>query len=78
MWDREGTWPSELNPASVRALVYMGRPMEISHSDTDDTQLGDRGFLQISVSPPLGIWRKKENSVGKTPHGPLDGCFWGA
>lgn len=55
VWDREGTWPSVLKPASVRALAYMGRPMETSQSDTDETHPGDRGFLQISVSPPLGI-----------------------
>lgn len=65
MWDREGTWPSELKPASVRVVVYMGRPMEISQSDTDETHPGERGFLQISVSPPLGIWVKKESNFIK-------------
>lgn len=37
VWDREGTWPRVLKPASERALAYMGRPMETSQSDTDDT-----------------------------------------
>lgn len=62
VWDREGTWLSALKPASERALVYMGRPMETSQSDTDATHPGDRGFLQISVSPPLGICGEKATS----------------
>lgn len=40
----------------------MGRPMETSQSDTDETHPGERGFLQISVSPPLGIWINKESN----------------
>lgn len=46
--------------------MYMGRPMEISQSDTDETHPGERGFLQISVSPPLGIWVNKESTFIKT------------
>lgn len=76
VWDREGTWPSVLNPASVRALVYMGRPMETSQSDTDETHPGERGFLQISVSPPLGIWIKKESNFIKTWHRLLEGSLY--
>lgn len=49
-----------LNPASVSRLEYIGRPMEISQSDTEVMSPGDRGLRQISVSPPLGIWRVKK------------------
>lgn len=75
MWDREGTWPSVLNPAAVRVLVYMGRPMEISQSDTDETHPGEKGFLQISVSPPLGIWVNKDRHFIKTAHATRGGYF---
>lgn len=75
VWDREGTWPSVLNPASVRVLVYMGRPMEISQSDTDETHPGEKGFLQISVSPPLGIWVNKERHFIKTARATRGGNF---
>jgi hypothetical protein len=60
-----------LNPASERVLVYMGRPMEMSQSFMDATHPGDRGFLQISVSPPLGIWIKKAHSIMKTSYRPM-------
>lgn len=49
-----------LNPASASRLEYIGRPMEISQSDTEVISPGDTGFRQISVSPPLGIWTVME------------------
>jgi hypothetical protein len=49
----------------------MGRPMEMSQSFMDATHPGDRGFLQISVSPPLGIWIKKAHSIMKTSYRPM-------
>ena len=49
-----------LNPASVSRVEYIGRPMEISQSDTEVISPGDTGFRQISVSPPLGIWTVKK------------------
>lgn len=55
-----------LNPASVSGLEYIGRPMEISQSDTEVISPGETGFRQISVSPPLGIWaeeKKKEKAL---------------
>jgi len=63
--DREGTLLSVLNPASVSGLEYMGRPMEISQSDTEVISPGDTGFRQISVSPPLGIWTEKKKKERK-------------
>lgn len=54
-----------LNPASVSGLEYMGRPMEISQSDTEVISPGDTGFRQISVSPPLGIWTEKKKKERK-------------
>lgn len=51
---------SVLNPASVSRLEYIGRPMEISQSDTEVMSPGDTGLRQISVSPPLGIWGVKK------------------
>lgn len=65
--DREGTLLSVLNPASVSRLEYIGRPMEISQSDTEVISPGDTGFRQISVSPPLGIWTVKKRKKGKNP-----------
>lgn len=49
-----------LNPASVSRLEYIGRPMEISQSETEVMSPGDTGLRQISVSPPLGIWGGKK------------------
>lgn len=51
---------SVLNPASVSGLEYIGRPMEISQSDTEVISPGETGFRQISVSPPLGIWAEEK------------------
>lgn len=64
--DREGTLLSVLNPASVSRLEYIGRPMEISQSDTEVISPGDTGFRQISVSPPLGIWAVKKKTKKTT------------
>lgn len=68
--DREGTLLSVLNPASVSRPKYIGRPMEISQSDTEVISPGDTGFRQISVSPPLGIWTvtKQKNRTLNVKH----------
>lgn len=55
--ERAGTLFNAVNPASNRGRAYIGRPIDISQSETDEICPGDTGFLQISVRPPLGIYK---------------------
>lgn len=49
------TWLSVSTPAAASILVYMGRPMEVSQSETVLMLPETTGFRHISVKPPEGI-----------------------
>lgn len=59
----EETRPSVSTPAAARDEAYMGRPMEVSQSETLLMLPEGWGLLHISVKPPDGIWATDKHDL---------------